>query len=173
MAKRGMIVVVAAALMVGTAGCTGQPGEAQRPSACEASLQAGEAKVFTDRWDPAAELPDVGEYAEIHWQVRAAGDPCDRAVGPTDWRYQGVLKLRPEDAKVLAGMYDWGAADPSPDPQDLDDPTQMWDALKPFVPAGVHWHNSHFYDEEEPQARWRSFYFDPDLAVAWFAMYDH
>jgi hypothetical protein len=128
-----MVIVVAGATLL--AGCTG-PVEAERPSACQASLQAGEAKVRTERWDPPAELPDLGEYAEIHWQVRAAGEPCGRAPGPTDWLYQGVVQLRPVDAQKLAAQYEWSAVAASPDPNDLDGPAQMWDALKPFVPAG-------------------------------------
>ncbi|MFD0584629.1 hypothetical protein [Dactylosporangium darangshiense] len=165
-------VLIAALVVAGAAGCTEQPGKAENAS-CQASAQADEGNVRTDRWDPPAELPDLGDYVEIHWQRRASGDPCDRAPGPTDWEYQGIVKLRPADAKDLAERYDWSAVGPSPDPNELDTPAQMWDALAPFVPAGVHWRHSKVYDQEEPQARWRRFYFDPEQAVGFFALYDH
>jgi hypothetical protein len=169
--RRCAIIALAGAALM--AGCT-EAGQAGEPaSACQASLRADEAKVRTERWDPPTELPDLGEYLEIHWQARAAGDPCDRAPGPTDWRYQGVVKLKPADAKALAEQYDWGAVEASADPNDPDTPAQLWDALKPFVPADVRWRHSRIYDQEEPQIRWRTFYFDPDRAVAWFALYDH
>lgn len=166
--RRGPIAAVVAVLVAaGVAGCTEAGKAAEPPSACQASVQAGEAKVRTERWDPPAELPDLGDYLEIHWQARAAGDPCDRAPGPTDWVYQGVVKLRPDDARKLAEQYEWGAA------SELDPPGPMWDALKPFVPDGVVWRRSRIYDQEEPQIRWRNLSFDPDRAVAWFALYDH
>ncbi|MEW2330065.1 hypothetical protein AB0880_19895 [Micromonospora chersina] len=40
---------------------------------CQESVQAAEAEVRTDHWDPPENLPDLGDYAEIHWQQRAPG----------------------------------------------------------------------------------------------------
>jgi hypothetical protein len=95
---------------------------------CAEQKAADEAKVRTTRWDPPAQLAALGEYVEIHWQAKALGDPCSRAPGPTDWTYQGVVKLRPEDARTLAARPGWQPATP-----------EVWPALAEFVPAGTTW----------------------------------
>jgi hypothetical protein len=113
-----------------------------RGPACADQLKADEAKVQTTRWDPANDLPDLGQYLAIHWQARALGNPCSQAPGPTDWMYEGVVQLRPEDARSLAGKYEWqvvtGATSlVSPGPQ-------VWPALASFVTADVRWmHSAH------------------------------
>ncbi|MFI7426764.1 hypothetical protein ACIBPB_07235 [Micromonospora sp. NPDC049836] len=40
------------------------------PRTCQESVHAAEAKVHTNRWDPAEDLPGLGDYPEIHWQLR-------------------------------------------------------------------------------------------------------
>jgi hypothetical protein len=142
---------------------------------CNRSMEADEAKVRTDRWEPADDIPGLGEYVEIHWQLRAAGDPCSRGPGPTDWQYQGIIHLRPNDAQALAARYDWQPLAPSPSPgvDDLDTPAQVWPSLEPFVPAGARSLHNDSYDEQRPQVHWRRVYLDQDRAVAFFALYDH
>ncbi|MFI5911349.1 hypothetical protein [Dactylosporangium sp. NPDC051541] len=147
--------------------------------ACPAQLQADESKVRSDRNWTEMDLPGVGDYAEVHWQLRAAGDPCLRAPGPTDWHYQGVIRLRPEDATALAqGYSDWQSvpvsATPSPGGYEWDTPSQMWSALVPFVPVGVSWSHSLSYANTQFQhGRWGDLYLDPDKTVAFFVLYDH
>jgi hypothetical protein len=102
-------------------------GSGSEPT-CAEQKAADEAKVHTTRWDPPAQLAELGEYVEIHWQARALGDPCSRAPGPTDRTYQGVVKLRPEDAGTLAARPGWQPATP-----------EVWPALAEFVPAGGSW----------------------------------
>jgi hypothetical protein len=121
---RRMLLATLAVLATLTA-CS-EPGEGG-PS-CAEQKAADEAKVRTARWDPPAQLADLGEYLEIHWQARALGDPCSRAPGPTDWTYQGVVKLRPEDARTLAAKPGWQPATPD-----------VWPALVEFVPTVAVW----------------------------------
>jgi hypothetical protein len=100
-------VLVAAAAMLLVVGC-GAAGflligdDPADVRACQESMDVAEAKVRTDRWDPPEEMPGLGDYPEIHWQVRALGNPCSREPGPTDWAYQGAVKLRPQEARRLA-----------------------------------------------------------------------
>ncbi|HEU5108290.1 MAG TPA: hypothetical protein VFT95_07010 [Micromonosporaceae bacterium] len=137
---------------------------------CADKLKADEAKVRTSRWEPAEDLPGLGQYVEIHWQARALGDPCSRAPGPTDWTYQGVVRLRPADARSLAGRYEWQpvvAASSS-----AADVMRVWPALSPFVASDVRWLHNDSYDEMPPQVRWRRLYLDPDRALALFVLND-
>ncbi|SCG39915.1 hypothetical protein [Micromonospora coxensis] len=137
-------------------------------SACRESVQAGEAKVRTERWDPPEELPGVGDYPEIRWQVRAMGDPCTRAPGPTEWAYQGVVTLRPQDARRLAQRYGFAAhLPPSPGPADA------WPALVPFLPAQPRWLHSTVYDEASPSTRWRVAFLDVERRTLFFVLRDH
>src|SRR6185503_3604845 len=121
-------------------GCTGEPA-----SDCAAQLAEDQAKVRTNREWTEQDLPGLGGYTAVHWQARAAGNPCSRAPGPTDWRYQGVLLLTREDAGELAGRFDWREVAASPSPDLLDAPAEMWPALVPFVPDGVRWLHSDEY----------------------------
>ena len=123
------------------------------------------------RWDPATDLPDLGEYLDIHWQARALGNPCLRAPGPIDWMYEGVVQLRPDAANLLAAKYEWqvvtGVASSG-----ADGPL-VWPALASFVTAGTRWMHSDAYDAAPHQSRWRRLYLDPDHAVAMFVLHDH
>ena len=121
-----MLLLATVAVLAALGACT-EPA-AEKPAACAEQKAADEAKVRTTRWDPPAQLAALGEYVEIHWQARALGDPCSRAPGPTDWSYQGVVKLRPEDARSLAATPGWQPATP-----------EIWPALAGFAPPAANW----------------------------------
>jgi hypothetical protein len=121
-----LLATVAVLAALGAGACT-EPA-AEKPAGCAEQKAADEAAVRATRWDPPAQLADLGEYVEIHWQARALGDPCSRAPGPTDWSYQGVVKLRPEDARALAARPGWQPATP-----------EIWPALAEFAPPGASW----------------------------------
>jgi hypothetical protein len=123
--RRMLFATMAALATLTVSGCA-EPA-ATKPT-CAEQKAADEAKVRTSRWDPPAQLADLGEYVEIHWQAKALGDPWSRAPGPTDWTYQGVVTLRPEDARTLAARPGWEPATP-----------EVWPALAEFVPAGATW----------------------------------
>jgi hypothetical protein len=138
---------------------------------CVEQRRIDEAKVRTAAWHPADDLPDLGMYLEIHWQAHAMGDPCSRMPGPTDWTYQGVIRLRPEDAGTLAARFAWEpiTAMASPAPPE----PSIWPALAPVLAADVHWSRSHAYDTAPPQTRWREVYLDADRALLLFCPHDH
>ena len=138
---------------------------------CVEQRRVDEAKVRATPWLRAEELPGFGAYLEIHWQAHALGDPCSRVPGPVDWTYQGVIRLRPEDARTLAASYAWQpitamASSASPG-------LPIWPALAPFVDADVHWSRSDVYDMLPPQSRWRRVSFDADRALVLFSLNDH
>ncbi|MEV4481396.1 hypothetical protein [Micromonospora coxensis] len=169
-----LVAVLGASLaMLMVVGCVGTAiwyvrDDADETSGCRESVQAGEAKVRTDRWDPPEELPGLGDYPEIHWQVRAMGDPCTRAPGPTDWAYQGVVTLHPQDAQRLAQRYEFVAHLPqSPGPADA------WPALVPLLPTQPRWLHSTAYDEASPSTRWRTAFLDVEHATLFFVLRDH
>ncbi|MEV0902448.1 hypothetical protein [Actinoplanes sp. NPDC049802] len=145
---------------------------------CPEQIAASQATVHTDRRWTEADIPGIGNYSEIHWQLRAAGNPCSRVPGPTDWRYQGVIRLRPEDATALATRYDWRpvpAVIPSgSEKYEYETPNQMWPALVPFVPDGTRWLHSEAWAETYSQgAQWTALYLAPDHALAFVVLYDH
>ncbi|MFG1678283.1 hypothetical protein [Micromonospora sp. NPDC049282] len=76
-------------------------------------------------------MPGIGAYPEIHWQVDYPSFACSRAPGPTDRRYQAVVRLAPADARALTTAYTWapvtGAA------------PEVWPALAGYVPAAARW----------------------------------
>jgi hypothetical protein len=168
-------VVLAAGLFLARVGLSAAGTKLASGDPCPASLKADEAKVRTSRWEFPEDLPGIGDYVEIHWQLRAAGNPCARAPGPTDWHYQGVIRLRPEDARALVARYDWQPfeASPSSDTRSFDTPAQAWASLAPFTSAEARWLHSDRYDQQDPQRRWRRVYLDPDRALVFFALYDH
>ncbi|MEU4775203.1 hypothetical protein [Micromonospora sp. NPDC023644] len=183
MTRRAVLVAVlggSAALLTLVAGCVGaailavgdDPDEA---GACRESVRVEEAKVRTDRWAPPEQLPDLGDYPEIHWQLRASGDPCGRAPGPTDWAYQGVVRLRPEDARTLAQRYGfepYAPAGPDQAPHS-GGPADAWPALAPFLPAAPRWLHSRSYDEGNPSTRWRAAFLDVEHRTLFFTLNDH
>ncbi|MGB2570987.1 hypothetical protein ACPFP2_21415 [Micromonospora citrea] len=171
-------VLGASAAMVLVVGCVAAAilsvrGDSDEVSACRESVQAGEAKVRTDRWNPPEEIPGLGDYPEIHWQVRALGDPCTRAPGPTDWAYQGVVRLRSEDARRLAKRYEFVPYTSVGQPPHPDSPADAWPALVPFLPTQAHWLHSAQYDEENPSTRWRAAFLDVEHQTLFFVLRDH
>ncbi|MFG1777125.1 hypothetical protein ACGFIG_11935 [Micromonospora sp. NPDC049048] len=181
--KRRVPVLVAllggatALLLVG--GCVGAAilvvgDDRDEARTCQESVRAAEAKVRTDRWDPPGDLPDLGDYPEIHWQLRASGEPCGRAPGPTDWAYQGVVRLRAEDARTLAQRYDfvpYAPAGPAGTPQ--PGPADAWPALAPYLPPAPRWLHSRSYDEGKPSTRWRAAFLDVEHGTLFFTLNDH
>ncbi|SCL59089.1 hypothetical protein GA0070604_3978 [Micromonospora eburnea] len=143
--------------------------------ACQESVKAAEAKVRTDRWDPPEDLPGLGAYPEIHWQLRALGNPCSRVPGPTDWAYQGVVKLRPEDARTLAKRYEFVPYE-SVNLDELPDdssPADVWPALAPFLPTESRWLHSRSYNETDPSPLWRVAFLDVEHQTLVFMLNDH
>ncbi|MCG5470509.1 hypothetical protein LADH09A_004459 [Micromonospora sp. LAH09] len=122
-------------------------GDAADRRTCQVAVDAAQSTVRTDRWDPPDELPGLGAYPEIHWQGRPLGNPCSLLPGPTDWAYQGVVRLRPEDAQALAEQYDF-VPYATLDPDELPDsaaPTDVWPALAPYLPTQPVWRYSASY----------------------------
>lgn len=141
---------------------------------CSGKLAEAAAEVRTDRRWTAADLPGIGDYLEIHWQLRAAGDPCSRAPGPTDWRYQGFLRLRPDDARALRTGYAWVPLSASPGAGDGDTPSDVWPALSAHAPAAARWlHSSQYAAFFEQGPRWGDLYLADGDDVAFFVLYDH
>lgn len=96
---------------------------------CNHQTQAFEKTVQDSRDWTDQDIPGIGDYLEVHWLGKAASDPCSRAPGPTDWYYQGFIRLRPQDATALQAAKEWV-------PQA---PEEIWPALQPYAPAGPHW----------------------------------
>ncbi|MEU2662266.1 hypothetical protein [Micromonospora sp. NPDC007220] len=182
MTRRALVAVLggsAALLLVVVVGCVGavirvvgdDPGDTPE---CRESVRAEEAKVRTNRWDPPQELPDLGDYLEIHWQVHSlSGEPCGRAPGPVDWAYQGVVRLRPEDARTLAQRYDFVPYAPAAKAPHSGSPADAWPALAPFLPAAPRWLHSRAYDEATPSTRWRTAFLDVEHRTFFFTLNDH
>ncbi|MEV4516296.1 hypothetical protein AB0K00_45955 [Dactylosporangium sp. NPDC049525] len=126
---------------------------------CTDQLQVDVSAVRTAREWTSEDIPGVGDYVEIHWQADTPGSPCSRAPGPTDWQYEGVLRLRDTDTAAFAA---WPAATGAP---------SVRDALRSFVPAGVHWRHGGGFPQSV-HGRVVDLYVDPDLAVAWFSLAD-
>lgn len=167
-----------AALLLAVVGCVGaairavdnDPGDTPE---CRESVRAEEAKVRTDRWAPPEQLPDLGDYPEIRWQLRSSGDPCGRAPGPVDWAYQGVVRLRPADARTLAQRYDFVPYAPAVPAPHSGSPADAWPALAPFLPAAPRWLHSRAYDEATPATRWRTAFLDVEHRTLFFTLHDH
>jgi hypothetical protein len=173
--ERGPGWAASLGLLLVTAGCAAVGGDEAGPSrTCQEALRADEAKIRTDRWDPPKDLPGLGDYPEIHWQVRAKGNPCSRGPGPTEWAYQGVVTLRPEDARTMAQRYAFVPYD-SVDPAEFPDsgPADTWPGLVPFLPAEPRWRYSRIYNESEPSTRWRVAFLDVERGILLFRLDDH
>jgi hypothetical protein len=153
-----IMAVTAAAAVLWLGGCTADdPPDTAQAAQCDEQRKADEAAVRTTRWDPPADVADLGGYAEIHWQARALGDPCSRVPGPTDWVYQGVVRLQPADAQRLAAAPGWEAATP-----------EVWPGLVAFVPAGAQWRRAP--DNQAGGQPGRQLYLDADHAHALFTI---
>jgi len=174
-------VGIAAGLVAGLL-TVGLPGSgSHKPSAgdhhepsCAAKVK--DAKVQTERRWTDDDFPGIGDYLEIHWEGLPAHNPCSRASGPIDWEYQGLVRLRPADAKALEQAYDWHPMPAHPSGKEYagDTPKQMWPELARYAPSGARWQHSRTYaDENLLPERWGDLYFDPDHDVAFFVYYVH
>ncbi|MFC4016446.1 hypothetical protein ACFOW4_00565 [Micromonospora sp. GCM10011542] len=164
----GLVVVVGTGFML-------TRGDSARSRTCEESAALSAAKVRTDLGELAEEVPGLGEPVEIHWQVRVRGNPCSRVPGPTDRAYQGVVTLRPQDARRLSeqhGFTPFSAIDPG----ELDHsstPADVWPDLVPFLPPEPRWRYSASYNALPPSYRWRVAFLDLEHHTLAFMLYDH
>ncbi len=104
---------------------------------------------FTDQ-----QVPGIGMYVEVHWQGRALGNRCSRVPGPTDWQYQGLVRLTAPDAAALAKSRAW---QPSGAPV-------AWPALAVLIPAGAAW--------TAPATSTVNISFEPNRALVFFTLTD-
>ncbi|BFU46692.1 hypothetical protein KRMM14A1004_49290 [Krasilnikovia sp. MM14-A1004] len=149
--------------------------ERQEAAACQQSVHEAEGKLRTDRWDPPSDLPDLGNYPEIHWQAHSLGCPCSRAPGPTDFAYQGVVRLKSDDAARLTKQFEFVPFE-SLDPAslvNLSTPAEVWPELRPHLPSDARWLYSESYDEAGSSPRWRSAFLDLDHQTLLFMLNDH
>lgn len=149
------MVSVVLVLAAPTAACrsnSAPPGDdtGETVADCQAKLKTSEAVVHTDHHWTDQQVPGIGNYVDIHWQVHALGNPCSRVPGPTDWQYQGLVQLAPSDAAALAKSRDW---------QPSRAPT-AWPALAALIPAGTTW------------SRAADVYFEPSRAMLFFTLTD-
>ncbi|WP_089157825.1 hypothetical protein [Micromonospora sp. NBS 11-29] len=126
---------------------------------CAARVVVEEAKVRTDRRWTDEDVPGIGAYAEIHWQVDYPSFACSRAPGPTDLRYQAVVRLAPADTRALTTRFAWtpvtGAA------------PEVWPALAAYVPGGVRWQR-----RVDPDAGGVEVHVDPERSLLLFTAVD-
>jgi hypothetical protein len=52
--------------------------------------------VRTEREPLAKRFPQLGDFAEVHWQGAAAGTDTGGVPGPTDVHIQALVVLRPD-----------------------------------------------------------------------------
>jgi hypothetical protein len=169
--KRQLLLVVAVvAVLIGVAYSAvvarGRMKDAEARQ-CRESVAAAAQEVHTERWYPPEELLDLGNYPEIHWQVRGSLH-CAGIPDVTDHRHQGVVRLRPEDARALASRM--AAVRDDAENAASAVPVQVWPGLAGFVPAGVRWQHSRRYDEAQQLERRRQLYVDPKSAIALFVI---
>ncbi|WP_146766154.1 hypothetical protein [Micromonospora saelicesensis] len=170
---RPAMLAAAVGLLLVMVGCDTAAVDETR--GCQEQRQADEAKVRVSRWESPEDLPHVGEYSEIHWQARALGNPCSRVPGPTDWEYQGVIVLPPEDAHRLAEQFAF-VPFASIDPAELlhsHTPTDVRPDLVPFLPNKPRWLHSQTYNETLPSAVWRVVFLDLEHHTLLFILNDH
>ncbi|MET8362818.1 hypothetical protein ABZU53_04505 [Micromonospora sp. NPDC005194] len=174
MGRRAHAAVLAAAVaLLAVVGCDTAAVDETR--GCQEQRQLDEAKVRVSRWEPPDELPFIGDYSEIHWQARALGNPCSRMPGPTDWEYQGVIILRPEDAHRLAERFEF-VSFTNIDPAELihsHTPTDVRPDLAPFLPTKPQWLHSQTYNDALPSTRWRVVFLDVQHHTLLFMLNDH
>ncbi|MGW3783440.1 hypothetical protein ACWD5Z_02565 [Micromonospora chokoriensis] len=139
---------------------------------CQERRQADEAKVRVSRWESPEDLPHIGAYSEIHWQARALGNPCSLVPGPTDWDYQGVAVLRPQDARALAEQFEFVpfAADKPAELLHPRTPANVWPGLVPFLPTEPRWLHSKAYDETLSSSGGRGVFLDVDHQTLLFML---
>lgn len=153
------------------------PSVAADDRSCAAQLSAEEGKIRTQRWDPPAELADLGAYLDIHWQLRARGAACSRVPGPTDWAYQAVVRLRPAQAgalaqRICATAKQSAAGEGTGPADDPAVPQDVWPGLTAFMPAGAEWVQDRAYDTQHELTRRRTLYVDVASSTAFVALTD-
>lgn len=136
---------------------------------CLESMATTAQEVHTERWYPPDELLDLGAYQEIHWQVRGSVH-CEGVPDVTDYRHQGVVRLRPEDARAVARKM--AALRDDADTASSAVPVEVWPGLAGFVPPGVRWQHSRRYDGSLNLDRRRQLYVDPKAAIGLFIVTD-
>ena len=125
-------------------------GEVAADRTCPDQLAADKAEIRTDRGFPAENVPGLGDFLDVHWQVDTEANPCS-------------VRLRPAAARALAAAYPWEAATAEP---------AVWPGLSAYVPAGVRWQHSAAYDEGAAGSRHIELHLDTDRAVALFHLRD-
>jgi hypothetical protein len=151
------------------AGCSSEPS-------CAEQVKQNEAAVRTNHHLENDDLPGVGDYVEVHWQIRAAGDPCSRVIGPTDLRYQDVIVMREADAAALKAAWDWQPVTgptPSAAHQVFAAPADIWPALAEYLPKSARWTHSDAYDKAGFSGQNRSAYLDPDHTTLLVFTFDY
>lgn len=143
---------------------------------CQKSVETAQAKVRTERWESPEDLPDIGSYPDIHWQLRLPSHACSRgSAGPTDFAYQGVIGLRPADARRLAddyGFVPFASVDKDTLKHDST-PADVWPDLAPFLPTDARWLHSERYNEAPGSKKWRVAFLDVDQHTMLFLLNDH
>lgn len=136
---------------------------------CLASLMGVRDHVHTTRWEPAADLSDLGNYKHIHWQGDAPGNTCLHKRKRSEFSYQLVIRLTPDDAAALvARMEKARPSRPGSDSNDLnpDGYPVPWPPLQRWVPANGRWIRVTEYDAERPTSLHRTMWLDQANAVA-------
>jgi hypothetical protein len=143
--RRGLgLLSVVLALAAPLAGCraTGPPAGGDAEADCGAKMDASAAVVRTDhRWTD-QQVPGIGNYVDVHWQARALGNPCSRVPGPTDWQYQGLVRLSAPDATALVKSRDWQPSIAPP----------AWPGLAALIPSGSTWSRAADVDFDQNHA---------------------
>lgn len=130
--RRGLGLTTVVLALAACGPFDGSPGggaNADADADCAAKAKASAAAVHTDHRFTDQQVPGIGTYLDIHWQVRALGNPCSRLPGPTDWQYQALVQLAAPDATSLVKSHGWT---PSAAPA-------AWPALAALIPAGAAW----------------------------------
>jgi hypothetical protein len=145
--------------------------QAREENGCQAQVAGANETVYTaHRWTE-ADLPGIGDYAEVHYHVTIAGTPCDRGLpAPADKSYEGLIRLRPADADKLAAQYDWAPVSPG-DEFTYGAPATMWAELAPFSPVDPGWLHSASYARLKSTGPLRGdLFLSADRSTAYFVL---
>jgi hypothetical protein len=140
-------------------------------NACETEVAAAKEHVYTAKRWTEADLPGIGDYLEVHYHLTEAGAPCTRGVpGPDDWGFQGLIRLRPEDAEKLAAAYDWVPL--AGQELGFGSPAEMWPGLAPFAPVGAGWsHSAEYARLKSTGAKRGDMFLSADRSTAYFILH--
>lgn len=169
------VATFARTIAVGVSGC------ADSSPSCTQQVGAAAGTAHTGGLWGDLVLPNVGSLAESHWIGRPEGDPCSRVPGPTDWSYQAVVHLTPDDAAALDRAWSWqnattsgSASGGSPTLSEIDvTPHDLAPALAKYIPTTAAWMRSRDYEAALPPSQWYGVFLDaPDRLLLVFAL-DH